>query len=133
MKLSDYKHAYEEFSGKSSDVARQLAFAGIALVWIFKIDHSGNYALPSTLHLPLALLIFTLCSDLFQYIMASAIWGIYHRVQEKKRPDVNDDPDIEAPYYFHYPITLFFILKLMSVCLAYAFLFFHLFDSFVWE
>ena len=38
MKLSDYRETYYEFSGKASDVTRQLAFAGIAIVWIFKIE-----------------------------------------------------------------------------------------------
>ncbi len=38
MKLSDYRETYYEFSGKLSDVSRQLSFAGIALIWLFKLD-----------------------------------------------------------------------------------------------
>lgn len=36
MKISDYKSVYEGFSSKLSDLNRQIAFAGIAIIWIFK-------------------------------------------------------------------------------------------------
>lgn len=35
MTLSDYLASYYELSGKASDVSRQLAFAGIAVIWVF--------------------------------------------------------------------------------------------------
>ena len=35
MKLSEIRDAYEEISGKLSDINRQLCFAGFAIIWIF--------------------------------------------------------------------------------------------------
>lgn len=34
MKLSEIRDAYEEISGKLSDINRQLCFAGFAIIWI---------------------------------------------------------------------------------------------------
>jgi hypothetical protein len=36
MKLQDYRNDFYLFSGKASDISRQLAFAAIAIIWIFK-------------------------------------------------------------------------------------------------
>ena len=35
MTLDDVKEAYEALSSKASDIIRQLALAGIALIWLF--------------------------------------------------------------------------------------------------
>ena len=50
MKLSEYANVYAEFSGKASDVARQLAFAGLALVWLFRESNGPvpTYSRPSS-------------------------------------------------------------------------------------
>jgi len=39
MKLEDVRQAYEDLSGKASDIVRQLSLAGLALVWLF---HAGS-------------------------------------------------------------------------------------------
>ena len=49
MKLSEYKKTYEDFSGKASNVVRQLSFAGIAVIWIFKVQSNGSLKIPDTL------------------------------------------------------------------------------------
>jgi len=36
MNLQDYRDDFYTYSGKASDISRQLAFAGIAIIWIFK-------------------------------------------------------------------------------------------------
>jgi len=35
MKLKEYKADFYELSGKASEINRQIAFAGIAIIWIF--------------------------------------------------------------------------------------------------
>lgn len=84
MKLSDYQKAYYEFSGKASDVARQLAFAGIALIWIFRVERPQAPRLPEQLLLPSALLVLALGADLLHYIVKTIIWGRFCRKEEKK-------------------------------------------------
>ena len=45
--LKDYRADFYTFTGKASDITRQLAFAGIALIWIFKTDRTGTFRYPS--------------------------------------------------------------------------------------
>lgn len=60
MKLSEIRDAYEEISGKLSDINRQLCFAGFAIIWIFnKTDN--DISVPTELYLPALLL----CASLF--------------------------------------------------------------------
>lgn len=120
MKLSDYKRDYYEFSGKASDAARTAAFAGIALIWVFKVDVESGPRLPSKLMLPAALFALALAFDLLQYAVATCIWGLFHRWHESKLPDPNDDPDMSHPSFLEWPILCLFILKMICVVLGYV-------------
>lgn len=46
MKLQDVRSTYYELSGKTSDLVRQLGFAGIALIWLFRTDLAGQPRIP---------------------------------------------------------------------------------------
>ena len=120
MKLSDYKQDYYEFSGKASDVARTASFAGLALIWIFRVDAKPAPHLPADLLLPTALFALSLALDLLHYITATTIWGTFHKYHEMKLKNPNEDPELDHPVYFEYPILLFFVLKLTSVAFAYV-------------
>lgn len=122
MKLSEYKQTYYDFSGKASDVARQLAFAGIALVWIFRVEVEGGLTIPRGLFLPAVLLALTLGFDLLQYISGTAVWGIFQWKEERKLEDVKTDPDLDTPTYLKWPHYCFFVLKLVVILAAYYFL-----------
>ena len=122
MKLSDYRNTYYEFSGKASDVARKLAFAGIALIWIFKIEAKPTPKIPDQLLLPSALLALTLAFDLLQYISATCIWGIFQWYHEHKLNDTSKDPALDSPSLLKWPQFIFFVLKLCTILLAYLFI-----------
>lgn len=126
MKLSDYRGTYYEFSGKASDCARNLAFAGIALVWIFKTSDSPTPKIPNEFILPTVFLVLTLAFDLLQYIVATAVWGFFQWNEERKLQDINVDPELGAPRYLKWPQNTFFVFKLCSVFLAYVFLSLHI-------
>ncbi len=125
MKLSAYKADYYQYSGLASSTSRQLALAGIALVWVFKTQGTTGYALPNELLYPSVFLICSLASDLLQYVFGSIIWGLFHRHHEKSRSAITEDPDVEAPMYFTWPINLFFYGKIAAVLIAYFYLFSH--------
>lgn len=128
MKLSDYRETYYEFSGKASEVARKLAFAGIALIWIFKTSDVPTPKIPEELILPTGLLVLTLAFDLFQYVAATIIWGFFQWYEEKKLNDINDDPELSSHPCFKWPQNTFFGLKLMSISMAFVLL-----SIFVWH
>lgn len=129
MKLHDYRETYYEFSGKASDIARNLAFAGIALVWIFKVADGSTPIIPKDLLFPTVLLALTLALDLLQYVSATAIWGFFQWYQEKKLTDISENPDLAAPKWFKLPQLFFFILKLVVVLIAYCSLTVYIFKK----
>ncbi|HCE59209.1 MAG TPA: hypothetical protein DER09_15580 [Prolixibacteraceae bacterium] len=120
MKLSEYKQDYYTFTGKLSDINRQIAFAGIALIWIFKKNDGENLIICYELVLPAILLAIALGSDIMQYIYQSITWAIFYRYFEKRIN--NDDTEIYAPSILNYPSWFFFIVKVALVLIAYIFI-----------
>ena len=123
MKLSGFKEAYQVFSAKASDVSRQLAFAGIAVVWIFKTGDAGNPKVPGELIPPLICLSCALACDLLQYVMQAMIWGIFHRLKEKTH---KENEDILAPRVLNWPPLVMFSIKVILVILGYTLLVLYL-------
>ena len=129
MKLSGYKQDYYQYTGLASTTSRQLALAGIALIWVFKSQGPNGFQLPNDLLLPSICLIASLGSDLLQYVVASITWGLFHRHHERKRSSIEVDPDIEASRFYTWPINVFFYGKIISVLIAYGFLLIHAIKS----
>jgi len=119
MKLKEYKKDYQEFSGKLSDNARKLAFAGIAIVWIFKQEKEGIFILPQLLKLAMLMFVFTLSFDLFQYVYQTLTWGIFHSYHEIKLND--EDSELTAPRCFNWPALFFFWTKVIFLVIGYVF------------
>lgn len=126
MKLSGYKKDYQELSGLASTACRQLAFGGIALIWVFKNNDGLLITLPNSLMIPAGFLALSLTCDLLQYVFAAIIWGTFHRYNEKKKSNTEDDPLILAPFYFNIPANTCFVLKIASVTTAYFFIIKHI-------
>lgn len=122
-KVADYREDFYTFTGKASEVNRQLALAGVAVIWIFKNPEASKTLLPDGLLWPLALLIISLGLDLLQYFLGSVIWGIFFEVKEYQvNRQVIQDDNIMAPSYFSYTITFFFFLKIIAMVAAYVLL-----------
>ena len=119
MRLSDYKKDYYWYSGKASDVARSVAFAGVAIIWIFRIAGEKGPQPPETLLLPLALLAAGLVLDLLQYIWGAATWGFFHRYHEAKLEDPKLDPPLDHSEKLAWPMHALFVLKLVAVLAGY--------------
>lgn len=117
MDLDGFRKSYYERSGKASDVARQLSFAGIALIWIFKAERGGPDSVPTELYLPAVLFVVALALDLLQYAWGAFIWGAFCRYKEKK--GVNPNAELVAPPWFNWPALACFWLKLAAVVAAY--------------
>ena len=132
MRFRECSEFYTRFSSKASDVARQLAFAGIGIVWVFRSTKDGS--VPTGLLLPLALFSVTLGLDLLQYISASIMWGRLKRTwkkkwfKEKEELGIESDRDYFLPRLHLLPQTIFFVLKQATILLAYI-----LTASFVWS
>lgn len=119
MNLSGYKKDYYELSGLASTACRQLAFAGIALIWIFKSGESSSICLPDSLLIPAGLLVLSLTFDMLQYVVGATVWGFFHRYHEKRKENPESDPYVLAKPIYNWPANSFFYLKILSVVSAY--------------
>ncbi len=124
MNLEDARGAYYRFSGKASDIARQLNFVGLALVWLFAIQGEEGSKLPSRLVLVTGLIVVSLALDLLQHLYGSAAWGIYPRLKELS--GVSEGQDFAAPAKINWPTNILFWSKHLPVLATYALLLRHL-------
>jgi hypothetical protein len=119
MKLEQYKTESYEFSKLSSDLVRQFAFAGIAIIWIFKFDKPEKHLIPEQLFLPLLLMVITLAFDLFQYLFPTVIYTIFFLYNEKKHKG-DTDIDIKASGWFTTPGWMCFTCKIICLISGYS-------------
>lgn len=122
--LNKFLQAKHDYTAKTSDVNRSLAFAGIAVVWIFKdfgqSQDQPQTILPSFLLWPLFLFMLSLALDLFQYAIASLIWTMFYRRSEKNiQKGFINDTDIGASRWNYRIIDAFFWLKITSLLAGY--------------
>jgi hypothetical protein len=118
MKLSDAREAYHDHTKALSEVNRKIAFAGIALIWIFKGESGAVQTIPKPLLLPDFLLVVSLACDFGQYVSASLSWGTFHRVMERKLK--SKDREFLAPSWLNWPAILFFWGKVIACAFAYV-------------
>ncbi len=109
MTRADAQEAYWKHSARASDAARQLAFAGFGIIWVFK---SGKELpqVPAALYAPAIKFGLALAADLLQYAYASAAWAIFHRYKERR---VREEEEFRAPVALNAPTVIFFWAKLI--------------------
>ncbi len=152
MELKDARAAADTFSGKASDVSRQLAFAGIAVIWILRVgDKTGGIQYAGALLLPLLMFVASLALDLLHYVYGAVAWLSFHRIKELELKDAPAETKTKAPRWIHringpssntsptgpkfkaprcinWPTNFFFYGKLVLNILAYLQLL-----SFIWK
>ncbi len=124
MKLSDARSAYDAFSSKASEISRQLSFAGIALIWIFKAKNGSPVEVPPALILPAALFAAALALSLLHAAYGAAAWGIFHRHHEKR--DITEANELKAPVWINWLSLTFFWSSISCVVVAYIMTFTHI-------
>ncbi len=121
MKLEGYRKDYYNYSSKTSDVVRNLGFAGIAIIWIFKTDVEGKYSIPAEFLPAGTTIIFSLFLDLLHCVIGTAIWGIF-QWRKDQDPNVTEDEDIEAPKHINLPANILFWGKIITMLIGYLLL-----------
>ncbi len=129
VKLADCRAAYQELSGKASDLSRTLSLSAIAIIWVFKSDTSNGPSIPSELVVPGFFVVSSLALDLLQYVAGTAAWGGYGRIKELSGVSANEE--FQAPRWLNWPATTFFYGKLTCVAVAYFLLLRFLLQRFV--
>lgn len=118
MKLEKFKDESYEFSKLTSDLVRQFAFAGIAIVWIFKFEKPQNHLIPPELIFPLLCFVLSLACDLLQYLFPTIIWTIFFRHYEKKFKG-DTGKEIKANSFLTLPGWIFFTSKIILLTIGF--------------
>ncbi|HZN68741.1 MAG TPA: hypothetical protein VFB66_25910 [Tepidisphaeraceae bacterium] len=121
MKLANARADRDTFTSKASELARQLALAGIAIVWIFKTDKPDGPSVPRDLLTPTLFIIVALALDFLHYVYGGAAWSFFHWKKEQ-REKVDEDAEFKAPTPINWPTNVFYWGKLIAVGVAYALL-----------
>jgi hypothetical protein len=119
LTLADVRSTYFEASKKVSEVLRQYALAGIALVWVFKGNGASTFGLDPKLLTASLWILGAISADFLQYVATSYIWYGYFRFKETK--DKNLDQQFVAPEYMNWPNQTLFLLKVVALVIAYGF------------
>jgi hypothetical protein len=117
MKLQDAREHYYFHTGKVSEIARQLAFAAIAVIWLFKAEDSSSVLLPAELLQPLKLVVICLALDLLQYLMGTIGWGLFQSLKE--RSGVSESDEFKAPRAINWAPLICFWSKIAVLAYAY--------------
>ena len=121
MKLEAYKQAYEDPSGKASDIARYLGITGIAIIWLFREQGIEQQTIPNDLRWPALLIVAGLAADLFGYAVSAVIYWQYYRYKEKQNVDKN--APLDGPVAFTWFGWIPWFLKIGLIITAYILLF----------
>jgi hypothetical protein len=113
-----------EHSIQASATMRQLAYAGIALCWLFKLEVAGDPALPREVILPLFLLALTLAADLLQSI-AGIIVGFFRLDATERRHLGPVRATVYGFLHRHPPTGLLFWTKCLALVAAYGVLLYY--------
>lgn len=122
MKRADARAAYQEYSASTSEKVRQLAFAALGVVWVFRPNNSMQ--LPRTLLWAATLAIVALALDFLHSLYGTTAWGVLHR--RKEREGVGDDVQFKAPRQINWPTNSLFGAKVVALAVCYMFLLRHL-------
>lgn len=116
MKLEDARNAYYDYSGTLSNINRQLALSGIAIVWFF-IQPKNNAGFDFGAF-KWAFIFFSaaLFFDLVHYAVATASWGIYHRYKEK---NIKPGAEFKAPKYINWIPICALVIKVVCTVTGY--------------
>ena len=113
--ISDARENYYFYSGKLSDVVRQLNLVGIAIFWIFNTgDKTGGIPYSNNLLWPLSLMVASLAVDMLHYALATLFWGSYQRYKEQR---VTLDETFKAPPWINWPSLVCIVAKTL-LCAA---------------
>jgi hypothetical protein len=114
ISAEDARESYYGYTARASDVIRQLGFASIGIIWLFKVDRGTHLAVPRLLAAGALLSVASLSLDLLQYLYGSAAWGIFHGLMERRGQE-----HALAPRVINLPTLVCFWAKASLMVFAY--------------
>jgi hypothetical protein len=122
--LKDYWDQFSDYTGRASDGARQLNFAGLGAIWIYSTYENGHLTIPPLLLWAGFFFSLSLTLDLLQYLTGAIVWGSYARGLELKK--TRPDKEITHEPWRPALISRFFWFKVPPVIVGYGCILVHL-------
>ena len=116
--IADAWDHYYDMTGLASASTRQLAFAGIAVIWVLAAENKILTIDHADLRIPLLMLVFVLLLDLWQYVLGSSEYWTFARDLEKAKKTEFQ----EFPRSLNKPSECVFIVKVAAVITGYLLL-----------
>lgn len=132
VSLKQWLSKFYELTEKIHEITRNLSYAGIALIWIFKNTNDNQILqakdlIPQELDTALILIVCCLSLDYFTYIWKAVNIYIKFRVTEIKYNKgkflKKDIEDVKMHPYIEIGSWIFFILKVGFIIAAYIFIY----------
>ena len=129
IKLSEAKDAFYDASGTLSENTRKLCFAGIAIIWIFKVGdkNAGGITFSAELLFPLAAFVCSLIVDVLQYFYKSTIWWAYYAINHARGK--KDEDDVNPSGLINFFTGVFFYAKVACCGCGYYLLIVHIISA----
>jgi hypothetical protein len=118
MNLSFVWGRYDYYSKKASENVRQLGFAALALIWLFKVEVNGRWQLPRELLTPGAWIVGALVLDFIHYVLGTFLWAAFYWIKE--RTNTKESANFDAPRWLNWPTLVLFWAKIIATCIAYC-------------
>ena len=120
MTLQSILDQYHQDSAQASDIARNLNYALLGVVWILSKESIGNLG---EFKLPLILIVVSLAADFLQYFLKGLLEKSHFDKQEAEATDEEgkiDEGYDAAPYPKHikFVAQMFYYAKLLSTAVA---------------
>ncbi len=122
-------------------MVRQLGLAGLAVIWVFRIQSPSGDSIPRWLTLAGGLILLGLAADLLHYAAGATFWAKFLRAKnkelKKKKIDLNgkgfdpDQEDFDPPSLRVNYLKALFWAKVCLMSLAYGCLIYYLFIHFM--
>lgn len=87
MKIKEAREEHAFYSGKLSDILRQLGLAGVAIIWVFRIESPSGNSIPRGLIPAGWFILLGLTADLLHYTAGTIFWD---RFSQKKAEELED-------------------------------------------
>jgi hypothetical protein len=106
LKVSDVWKTAGEYGIQASTVARNLAFSGFAVIWVFKTESAQGPRIGIGFYAPAYMFACALAFDLMEYVLgrAALVWfARYKEVFDK----VKSDEEFDYPVFLLWPAKFF--------------------------
>jgi heme/copper-type cytochrome/quinol oxidase subunit 2 len=123
-KLKEVKEDFYAFSGATSSIYRQLALAGIAIIWLFKKEKDGQIQITADLLCILKLIVISLIFDFCHGVFPTIVYGIMNIRFRNKGKD--DEDEVNYSQAWTIPEWMFFALKIVFLVWAFISLWVYL-------